>query len=424
MDTERTVAITGATLWGNRGAEAMLVTTIGQVRARRPDARIVIFSYFPRRDRALVRDPRVTVIGARPRDLVLRTFPFAVLAWLAGLLRLRWPDRLLPHPARALRRCDALLDISGISFADGREKFLPFNILLIWPALLLGVPVIKLAQALGPFKHPLTRLSARLFLPRCRHIYARGEVTAAHLRDLGLPAEKWSLAADIAFVYDPAYSLTEENEAQVNALAARLAELRAAGKTIVGLVPSSLVHTASAKAGRDYAGLFVQIIRDLGGPEMHFVVVPNATRQGSPSFANNDLAAIAALRERLIADLPGALGERVDIVDYDLNTAGSRRLFAQCDVIITSRFHGMISALTLGVPPVVIGWSHKYAEVLAEFGLERFAVDFADPKADVLSLARAALTERDAVRQQIAAHLEAVRASAAAQFACLDDLLA
>lgn len=419
MDAERTIAITGATLWGNRGAEAMLVTTIGQVRARRPDARIVIFSYFPKRDRALVRDPRVTVIGARPRDLVLRIFPFAVLVWLMGLLRLRWPDRLLPHPIRALRRCDALLDISGISFADGREKFLPFNILLIWPAMLLGVPVIKLAQALGPFKNPLTRLSARLFLPRCRHIYARGDVTAAHLRDLGLPAERWSLAADIAFVYEPSHSLTAENEAQVDALTARLAELRAAGKTIIGLVPSSLVHTASARAGRDYAGLFVQIIRELGGPEMHFVVVPNATRQGSPSFANNDLAAIAILRERLT----GALGERVDVVDYDLNTAGSRRLFALCDLIITSRFHAMISALTLGVPPVVIGWSHKYAEVLVEFGLERFAVDFADPDADVLSLARTALTERDTLRAQIAAHLEAVRTSAAAQFNSLDALL-
>jgi dTDP-glucose 4,6-dehydratase len=63
-------------------------------------------------------------------------------------------------------------------------------------------------------------------------------------------------------------------------------------------------------------------------------------------------------------------------------------------------------------------------EAAREFGLERFAVDFADPKADVLSLARAALTEREAVRQQIAAHIEAVRASAAAQFDCLDDLLA
>lgn len=423
MGSEPTIAITGATLWGNRGAEAMLVTTIGQVRARRPDARIILFSYFPRRDRALVRDSRITVIGARPKDLVLRTFPFAVLIWLAGLLRLRWPDRLLPHPARALRRCDALLDVSGISFADGREKFLPFNILLIWPAMLLGVPVIKLAQALGPFKNPLTRLSARLFLPRCRRIYARGAVTAEHLRDLGLPASKWEQAADIAFLYQPEYSLTAENEDRVDALAAKLAGLRAAGQTIIGLIPSSLVHNKTAEEGGDYPGVFARLVRDLGGPDVHFVVVPNATRQGSESSANNDLPAIAALRERLARDLPGALGVTVDVVDYDLNTAGSRRLFARCDAVLTSRFHAMISALALGVPPVVIGWSHKYAEVLAEFGIERFAVDFADPLADIPALVRALLDERAALSAQIAAALKPAQASAATQFTSLDALL-
>ena len=91
--------------------------------------------------------------------------------------------------------------------------------------------------------------------------------------------------------------------------------------------------------------------------------------------------------------------------------------------MLTSRFHAMISALALGVPPVVIGWSHKYAEVLAEFGIERFAVDFADPHADIPALVRALLDDRAALSAQITAALEPVQASAAAQFASLDALL-
>jgi colanic acid/amylovoran biosynthesis protein len=43
-----------------------------------------------------------------------------------------------------------LIDLAGVSFIDGREKFLPFNILTILPAMLLGVPVVKFAQAMGP----------------------------------------------------------------------------------------------------------------------------------------------------------------------------------------------------------------------------------------------------------------------------------
>lgn len=45
MAQPKTIGISGATVWGNRGAEAMLVTTVGQVRERYPDARFYLFSY-------------------------------------------------------------------------------------------------------------------------------------------------------------------------------------------------------------------------------------------------------------------------------------------------------------------------------------------------------------------------------------------
>jgi hypothetical protein len=45
----------------------MIVTTIGRVRERDPDATFVLLIYFPERDRAPVRDPGVTLVDARPR---------------------------------------------------------------------------------------------------------------------------------------------------------------------------------------------------------------------------------------------------------------------------------------------------------------------------------------------------------------------
>ena len=66
MGSEPTIAITGATLWGNRGAEAMLVTAIGQVRARR---RTRGSSSSPASPSATApgAHARITVIGARPK---------------------------------------------------------------------------------------------------------------------------------------------------------------------------------------------------------------------------------------------------------------------------------------------------------------------------------------------------------------------
>jgi len=45
MNKPPVIGIIGGTIWGNRGAESMLVTTIGMLRQSQPDAQFVVFSY-------------------------------------------------------------------------------------------------------------------------------------------------------------------------------------------------------------------------------------------------------------------------------------------------------------------------------------------------------------------------------------------
>ncbi|GAB4520317.1 MAG: hypothetical protein OHK0046_30410 [Anaerolineae bacterium] len=420
MTTPRTVGIIGGTLWGNRGAEAMLVTSIGQVRERYPGAQIIVFTYLAKKDAQLLTDPSITLIDSRPQALVLGHFPFAVLAWLFRLVGIKLPDGVLSPSVRALRRCDVLLDISGISFAAGREKYLPFNILIIWPAMLLGVPVVKLAQAVGPFKNPLNRIAARIFLGACYRLYARGEKTGTYLQDLKV--NNWKPSADIAFLYKPAYSLSNENPDKVVALAETLAAVRAQGHMVIGLSPSSLVYNNSVKRDRDYVGQFLKLIRNLDA-SYHYVLLPNATREGSEKGRNNDLFVIDLIMQRSKRELSREMQSRVHAVDFDLNTDGSRQLIALCDLVVTSRFHGMVSSLSLQVPVMVIGWSHKYAEVLAEFELDHFAVDFNDPNLDMQAMINNLVTTRAEVQNKLATGLAKVQAKSAQQFSDLADLL-
>lgn len=422
-DRQPTIAIIAGTLWGNRGAEAMLVTAIGQIRITYPGATVNVFSYLAAKDRALCNDPSINIYPSRPRDLVLVHFPFALLVWMVALFGGRWPDSLLPPSMRALRRCDVLMDVSGIAFADGREKFLPFNVLVIWPAMLMGVPVVKLAQAVGPFKSPVNRLVSKLWLSRCQHVNARGGQTADFLRDLGMPPDRWSPSADVAFLYDPAYSLTDENAEQVDQLEAKLRALREDGVKVVGLSPSSLVYSKFAKRDRDYVAVFFRLIRALDD-DVHYVLLPNATRAGTDKLRNNDLAVIDLITMRAVRELGAKTAKRIHAVDFDLNTAGSRRLIAACDVVVTSRFHGMVSCLSLGVPVLVIGWSHKYAEVLAAFGLDDHAIDFDAPDLDLPARFADLFTREDAIRAQIEAKLADVKALSQRQFDGVRDLLA
>ena len=160
-------------------------------------------------------------------------------------------------PAHALRFSDVLLDIGGITFSDGREKFLPFNILSIWPAMLLGVPVVKMAQALGPFRKPLNRFCAAYFLRRCRHIYARGEQTLQYLDEINLPHDQYDPATDIAFLYEPRYSLSHENEDQVQLLVSQIKAEKKRGRKVIVFSPSVLVDHESRRKGLDYGERFL-----------------------------------------------------------------------------------------------------------------------------------------------------------------------
>jgi len=58
----------------------------------------------------------------------------------------------LTGSVKSLSESDAVLDIGGLPFLMGGLIFLPYNILTLWPAILLKVPVIKMSQAAGLLK--------------------------------------------------------------------------------------------------------------------------------------------------------------------------------------------------------------------------------------------------------------------------------
>jgi colanic acid/amylovoran biosynthesis protein len=414
--------IIGGTLWGNRGAEAMVVTTFGRVRDRDPDARLLLLSYQAKKDRELCTDPAVAVLDAAPLRLLLVHLPFAGLCWLAARLRVRLPGSLLPRDVRAMRDLRVLFDVSGISFHDGRLAVVAYNLLCLWPAILLGVPVVRLSQAMGPFRHPLNRLPARAMTARSLRTFARGRVTAQLLAGLDVPDDRWAVAADVAFSYRPEDRLTSENEDLVERCRRELAEVRASGREVVALVPSSLVLKKLEGEGRSYVELLEDLIAHLIGRGLHVLVLPNATSAGTDTLRNNDLAVIEQLKSATAAPPASFHDAAVSYVDFDLDTASIRSLLEHCQLTVTSRFHAMVASLALGVPTLVLGWSHKYEEVLEMFGCADDAVDFSADRQQVVDQLDEVLDGLEARRTRIAAALPDVLGSSARQFDVMDEL--
>lgn len=404
-------SLIAATVSGNRGAEAMLETSIGRIRDRHPDACFSVFSYYPEKDAALIADRMVSVCSSTPAHLVLVLFPMSLLAAPFAKLTGRAP-RFFPRSVRELAESKALIDLAGVSFIDGREKFLPFNILTILPAMLLGTPVFKLAQAMGPFEHALNRFSARL-LRRCALVVPRGDVTLEHMRTIAFPADKMLPCPDVAFLFESRDALSHEGMGEAGELATRAGIMRGGGREVVGLCPSAVLAGKASAEGWDYIGFMAELAEGLIGEGHAVLLFPNATRAGSEKLRNNDLPVI----REIVGRLGGEETEGLLAVKGDMNAAALRVVLQGCSCAAVSRFHAMVGALSIGLPVAVVGWSHKYLEVMKQFGLEEFVFDYSAHDADALRVVvDRLLADRESHSTNISKALPRVQDASRSQF--------
>lgn len=415
------VSIIGATFYGNRGAEAMLSTTIGELRQRYgPDIRFNVFSYYPSRDRRLVDDRNVTIYSSTPKYLVMNLVPSAFLFAVMGSLGMTGLRRWLPQSIQALARSKALVCLAGVSFVQGRAKFLPFNVATILPAMLVGTPVVKLAQAMGPFNSRLNLLVSRFFLGRCRHIFTRGEKTQDHLKRLLKRATNFERADDVAFLFKPDYCLSRPSGVFQEKLQ-EVQSLKAQGRRVVGVCPSIVVAKRAEAAGWDYAQCIAELIRRLVDAGNCVAIYPNATRgEDLDQTHNNDLPLLAQIHQRL----PVEVAAQVHLFSGSLNAAQVHKIINACTVHAVSRFHAMVGALASGVPVMVIGWSHKYLEVMDRFGQGDMVIDYEKGNLEPILARVSCLIDQNSERAAaITGALPAVKSLSGRQFEWLGTLV-
>lgn len=356
----RRIATLGAALSANKGSASMLQAVTDRLPDLLGPCHFSVLTTYPDEDRRAATGAGVEIESCRPLQL-LAVLPLAVLVAVAR--RLGRSGRIFCRTPilRTLDDADVVVDIAGISFVDGRGlPILAYNTLMTSVPLLLGRPVVKCSQALGPFHRPLNRLAARQVLPRLQWIGARGPETERHLAELGLT--NVGTANDLAFVMKQPAEATAAVERLLAPVPARF----------VAVSPSEVVAGYCRKEGIDYPGLMAGFIDRLTAGGHHVVLVPHSARPSAPAGRMNDLPLCRAIHTAV------ARPEHCTLVDAPLGPPELRALIARSETLVTSRFHAMISALATTTPVLVVGWSHKYAEVLRGFDLEDCVIDYRD----------------------------------------------
>ena len=385
----------GSHLDGNKGAASMLEAAIQTLGQADPEASFVLLSMYPEGDRALNEHGSLEILRADPLylGLVINTLAliYRVVPPLRGLLKRN-------RQVRAIAEADVFLDQGGITFVDGREVFLLYNIASILPALFIGTPVIKCSQAMGPFKGRLNRFLARLFLPHMKKIFARGEQTRQHLLGLGL--SNVDLVADYAFALDIAADEAALADARLRDLGFDRERLN------VGIFPSEVMRKKLGRRGIEYESFMAELIdRIITQHDAVVYLIPHSLRSRDKRH-NNDLPVCDEIHQRVTHQ------DQCRYVTSLTSAQQLRHVIAQLDVAVVARFHAMVSALATGTPVFVTGWSHKYQEVLDMFGLQDCALEDSDISVEaVMSGFSDVLGRSDEFRAQVQARLPEVKAS-------------
>ena len=399
------IAIIGAALSANKGAAAMVESVMARLPNEMGDCHFDILTTYPDADASRIpAGADAAVVGLQPLRLALVEFPIACLALVARTLRipLFWVQS---RGCRSMLNSSVVVDVAGISFADGRGlAIVVYNALMTGVPLLLGVPTVKAAQALGPFQSIPNKWLAPLVLRRVKTVCARGARTREHLDSLG--GVNAVDVADLAFSLDEAAGLPSAVSTAIGSI----------DSNFIVVMPSAVVKGIFESTGGNYVSAMASLVTEIRSKTGRSVVIaPHSYRAGLPEGRMNDGPVCREVAEACAGD------SQVLGLDSDLTAGELRHLVALGSVLVTSRFHAMISGLATSTPTVVVGWSHKYKEVLDDFGLSSLGLDSSalNNPSEIADVVARVLSTRDELSQQITAALPAVKVRSLRNFSAI-----
>lgn len=273
---------------------------------------------------------------------------------------------------------DVVLDASGFAYGDywGLPKLQRRLLRVAGPWKTDCKTLILLPQALGPFDGRGMAAAWREAQGRADMVYVRDRASMAYVHAAGAQAGNVRLSPDFTNLLHPA-------------LPERLADVQGAFL----LIPNEKV-VVGQDAGRRAGYLeFLRVCAE--------------------RFLATDRKVLLLVHEgggdrRLAGELNALLSRPIDVVD-EPSPLVTKAIIGAAHATVSSRFHGLISALSAAVPSAACGWTHKYGELMSDYGCPDFNIDLSDQsswphKLELLvqaaqdSAARAAL--RSAAQQQ------------------------
>lgn len=407
----------GTPLSGNLGGPSLLISSCKVLRTFIPDAEFKLLSSQPEQNLEQARIYGVAIIEG-----TLRQFGEAFLRCLlwAGLKRFRInvPSLLNDKILKEYRKADVIIDILGISFTDFFPSMIGYIQQSMW--LLIGIllkkPVIKFTQDMGPFENRVNvnKYLAKLCLNRLSFILVRGTITKKHLEKLGITRPIF-VQPDTAFVLDPAPA-EKVNEIMI--------QEKLDKKPLIGIVASRQVDQRISRASdgdiksqNKYTVILAQIADYLVGKlDARIVLIPNDIAQQKGGY---DDIYVAKKAYEIIKNK-----SEIRLITIEYQAQELKGIIGECDLLITSRYHSTVAALSMCVPCLVIGWGFKYDQIMEIMGQKEFVCNFESMTlAEVQAKVDKLWHDRESVQAELTSRMPSIEKSVLSGGELVKDLL-
>lgn len=341
----------------NKGAELMLLAVLQKIRERYPDAKLVM---APTRNNGSQPIYKLKKLGFHPKFWTVRNSN-------------QWGDFaiFIPQNLREMygfildKDVDVVLDAAGFSYSDqwgeASSKELARSSRR-WKK--NGTKLILLPQALGPYKQENIKTWVAKWAENADLVFPREIDSYQHLTEIVGENSKIKLFSDFT-----------------NLVKGTLPDNYDSTDKRIALVPNyRMIDKTIKQESEAYLPFMIRCARYL-------------VEQGAKPFV---LVHEGANDQRLADKISEAVGGIPIVKETDaLHIKG---ILGTCDATIGSRFHGLVSALSQGVPSLATGWSHKYIRLFEDYDFKDGIVSVLDAD-DVLHLKINLLLKSDSVVQ-------------------------
>ncbi len=357
-----------------------------------------------------LRTIRLPGLGGR---LARRLNPQRMLLAASLLRRARWLGRVMC----SRREFDLLTRIGGyeaVIYCGGtslvESYWLEPKFFELQLALALNVPVSLMTQSLGPFSRPRVQRAIRKLCSGAKLILLRDQRSLNNLMEVRAEIERCEVLPDIV--------LSMTDEASVQSIRSRRLDQGALTIAVsVRDLTNYRKYEVSGAAGR-YDEAVKQLVTHLvsSGHRVTFL----STCQGVPEYWTDDSRKAQAILNSLAEHVRNG----VEVDTSERSTADLRTRLQEFDMVVATRLHAGILALTAGTVVLPIAYEFKTYEVFASLGMDAYILDAeTSENAEYINTFERFRRDVDGLRDDIATKLAAVavqskRAGAATVRAC------